>query len=513
MQHLSDAAEAMLAALGGRDAIKAAAGVTFTASGSRLHPGWGHDPETPELVADFDYALTEDSVRPRYRLELSGKTYLVPTELHYTETADGSRGFVDGVDFMFNPVHVSVRLPAWRMAARLRHLHVTSPLRLASALLAPGADVSVDHRTDTGAEEAVVVVVVLREPGNPPLRIRLHPTTFLPMKLEITEEHSPHGDAAVEIVFDDYRACGDLVLPSRVTISVDGLVVHKETRSAIEVLKDIDDDVFALPDGAPDVVDGSEEQMGYARYSNQWVMNYVLAGVRFYFDLQIAPALSQPLDLADGVKLVVGPSHNTLVVEMPDHVVTVEAPLYSAYARSALTQVKAAFPGKPLRKMIATHFHYDHIGGIREFAADGGLTVLAGRPSVPFFEEVLHSVHTVAPDRLAANPVQVTVEAIDDKLVLPTADGGTLEVYRITSDHSRDMSIVYLSKAKIVFESDLWNPTPSMPAVGAQRGRLATQLYDAIIALGLDVETVVGGHGTGPVHTAPLAYLKTAAGR
>ena len=46
-------------------------------------------------------------------------------------------------------------------------------------------------------------------------------------------------------------------------------------------------------------------------------------------------------------------------------------------------------------------------------------------------------------------------------------------------------------------------------------GRLATQLYQAITDLGLDVDTVVGGHcggGTTLTYAAPLSYLKMAAG-
>ena len=106
---------------------------------------------------------------------------------------------------------------------------------------------------------------------------------------------------------------------------------------------------------------------------------------------------------------------------------------------------------------------------------------------------------------------------VPDRLSLATADGGELQLCRITSDHADDMMIVYLSGAKAVFESDLWNPTPAEPQRGAQRGRLATQLYDAIVELGLDVDWVVGGHlgtdGRTWTHIAPLGYLKIAAGR
>ena len=47
--------------------------------------------------------------------------------------------------------------------------------------------------------------------------------------------------------------------------------------------------------------------------------------------------------------------------------------------------------------------------------------------------------------------------------------------------------------------------------------RLATQVYDAIIELGLDVEWIVGGHlgtdGKTWTHIAPLHYLQIAADR
>jgi glyoxylase-like metal-dependent hydrolase (beta-lactamase superfamily II) len=245
-------------------------------------------------------------------------------------------------------------------------------------------------------------------------------------------------------------------------------------------------------------------------------MTYVFSGVRFYFDLQTEPVRPAAVEIAEGVKIVLGPSHNTLVVEMPDHVVAVEAPLYDEYTRSALAQVKAAFPGKPLKKVVATHFHYDHIGGIREFVADGGVTVLAGEGSVQFFEDVFKSSHTVHPDRFEASPVPVSVEAVKASLSLPMGDGGTLELHHITCDHADDMLIVYLSKSKVVFESDIWNPTAHVPTPGTGRGRLPLQLCQAIDALQLDVETIVGGHsgfeGTQNIYAAPYRYLRTIAG-
>jgi hypothetical protein len=135
---------------------------------------------------------------------------------------------------------------------------------------------------------------------------------------------------------------------------------------------------------------------------------------------------------------------------------------------------------------------------------------------VQFFEEVFKGNHTVHPDRFEGSPVPVSVEAVKGSLSLPMEDGGTLELYRIACDHADDMLIVYLSKPKLVFESDIWNPTADVPMPGSGRGRLPLQLCEAIDALHLDVETIVGGHsgfeGTENIYAAPYSYLRTVAG-
>ncbi|MEV6611193.1 MBL fold metallo-hydrolase [Kutzneria sp. NPDC051319] len=492
--------DAMVDALGGRAALAATTTETVSATGRRWHPGWGKAPTEPELVSEFSYTQTVDVVRPRYRLELSADTKLVPTKLHHTEIGNGSFGYVDGIDFMFDPRPVSTAIPSWRVAARQRHIDLTSVPRLAVKLLAPAADVVVEDSA-----------VTLRETGRPPVRV-VFGDNALPVRLELVEEHSPHGDAQVEIRFDDYRPVGALVLPHHVVIAVDDQIVHDETRTAIELDREAD---FHVADET--VVDASAAQSAYANYATEWIMNYVLAGVRFYFDLQTAPTDPEPVEVAPGVKIVLGPSHNVLVVEMDDHVVAVDAPLYDEYTRAALAQVKRAFPGKPLRKVVGTHFHYDHIGGIREFVADGGVQVIVGEPSVEYFRDLLSSPHTVDPDRLAANPVETEVIGVKDRLDLPTADGGVLRIQRITTDHTRDGLVVYVSKPGVLFESDLWNPTPTEPAANSGRGRLAVQLYDAIGELDLDVKTVVSGHrgtdGHTLAHAAPLEYLRIVAGR
>ena len=440
-QSVERAVNRLAEALGGWTALAAATTVTVTASGWRRHPGWGA--RRPTQVAEFAETVVRDVLRPRYHLTMCATTRLAPTELRFTEIGDGDAGWVDGVDLMFAPQPVRTAIPSWRVAARQRHLDLTSPLRLLRKLLAQDADVTHGEGTHAGR---TWTVLMLRESGRPPVRIYLD-ESGLPARVETTEDYPPIGDALVATVFGAYRRVGALLLPHRVTIAVNGSVVHDEIRTRIEVGGQ---DFDTMPDD--ELPDSGTEQPPLVHHSTEWVMNYVYSGVRFYSDVLVAS--TGLVALADGVKIVLGPNQHTLVVEMPDHVVAVEAPRHDERSHASLAQVAAAFPGKKLRTVIV--------------AGPGGAS----------------------------------------SITLPTADGGALEIHHVRNDHDDDMLIAYLSKPRIVFQSDLWHPG---------RDRPATQLYDAIVELGLDVSTVVGGHrgGTGPAltHAAPLAYLRTAAGR
>jgi len=179
------------------------------------------------------------------------------------------------------------------------------------------------------------------------------------------------------------------------------------------------------------------------------------------------------------------------------------------------------------------------LGGRERVTAAAGLRVVADgernhpgwgfRPDAP--EKVDDFSYALVEDSVASRyriaikshtylvpaPVPAQVEGVTSSMMLQTAHAGRLEMYRVTSDRSEDMMIVYLSGPKLVFESDLWNPTPTPPQRGPQRGRLACQLCDAITGLGLDVKTIVGEHsgtdGKTTVFSAPIEHLKEAAER
>jgi len=515
-QDPSELTNRFLSSLGGRDNILAASNEKIVSAGRRWHPGWGSTPDTAELVAIFSSTLLAETSEPKYHLTMQDNTIaMMEVKLRYTEIGIGMTGSINGADLLFNPRVIQSAIDAPRVLARNRHIDLLSPLRLAHKLLDNKATPRVAIATD--ADGLQNEVLTLTEPGRSPLRLYLDAKTGLPGKLQTTEDDPPFGDAVVEVIYDDYRKIQGCTLPYHVVIKLNGMIIHDETRSIIELGVALPADTYLIQAPLPPAGPEEQEKERYAIYSTEWLMSYVYAGVSFYFDLQTAPIRTEPIKISEGVYIILGPSHNMLVVEMNDHVMTVDAPLYGDYTSSALQQIKTAFPGKPLRAIIGTHFHYDHIGGMRELAAEGNVTVYVGLPTVHFFDRIFKSPHTIRPDRFQQHPVEVDIKPVISHLSLPALNGSQLEVYRIPNDHADDMLIAYHTGAKIVFNSDLWNPTPAMPAPNSGRGRLASQLYDAIINLKLDVESIVGGHsgfeGKNNIYIAPLSFLKTAAGR
>jgi glyoxylase-like metal-dependent hydrolase (beta-lactamase superfamily II) len=211
-------------------------------------------------------------------------------------------------------------------------------------------------------------------------------------------------------------------------------------------------------------------------------------------------ALASPLDepqgrvdlteVAKGVFHVTGGTHHSLAIEMKDHLIVVDAPLYEERSLAVLTALGKKFPGKPVRFLVSTHFHNDHTGGVRTYIAEGA-TVIAGKINEAFFQQVASAPHTRVPDRLQKNPKPLTLETVETEKKILTDGNRVVEIYPVENSHAEGMVIVYVPKEKLLFVTDLFSPGASRQPPGWPR-----ELFDTIQRFGLQVERIVGGHGS-----------------
>jgi glyoxylase-like metal-dependent hydrolase (beta-lactamase superfamily II) len=215
-----------------------------------------------------------------------------------------------------------------------------------------------------------------------------------------------------------------------------------------------------------------------------------------------APAVNVTTQqLAPGVWLLAGGSHNSVAVEFKDFITVVEGPLDDARSNAVIAAAKRLIPNKPIRYLVNTHHHWDHSGGIRAFAAEGA-TIVTHESNKDFYERVVLAPQprSLSPDRLSTFPFATTgpgpqkLETFAERHAI--SDGQqTLISYHVEGfNHAGDMALVYLPNSKIVINADMYGPPPAGGTLQNVNPN-AVALFNNIKRLKLDVAQHVPIHG------------------
>lgn len=211
--------------------------------------------------------------------------------------------------------------------------------------------------------------------------------------------------------------------------------------------------------------------------------------------------------VADGVWYLTGGTHHSVAVEFKNYVALVECPLNDDRAVAVIDAVKKTIPNKPIRYVVNTHHHFDHLGGVRACVAEGA-TILTAAENKPYYEKVWAMPHTLQPDRLAKMPKKPVIEPVADKREL-TDGTQTLELYRLAgTNHADTMLIGYLPKSKVLIEADVYNPAPPNAPPGPVV-KESLNLFENIKRLNLDVQQITPLHG----RLVTIADLRKAIGQ
>ena len=274
------------------------------------------------------------------------------------------------------------------------------------------------------------------------------------------------GDTRSETVYSDYREFpagkGNVKLPTKVVSKVAGEVTLEVSYSDVQVNTPPKDELFARPANAVEVPAAPP------------------AGA-----VTVTP-------LGEGAFIAGGGSHHSLVVVFKDHVVVVDTPLGEERSLAVLAKIAETVPGKPVRYVVPSHYHFDHSGGLRTYIAQGA-TVITTPGNRAFVERVAKATHTIRPDSLSRSPRAPAIETFTGKRVL-TDGTRTLELHDIgPNPHVAEAVVAYLPAEKTVFVADLVTiplqgpfPPPA-PALVEFAGKMKT--------LGLAVETIAPAHG------------------
>lgn len=238
------------------------------------------------------------------------------------------------------------------------------------------------------------------------------------------------------------------------------------------------------------------------------------------------PAKVVSEELADGVWLLGGGTHNSLLVEFRDYVAIVEAPNNEERSLAVIAEAERLVPDKLVQYVINTHHHFDHAGGLRTYLSQG-TTIVTHETNKQYYIDILFDPgpRTLQPDRMARfNPMYwisrrpPPIETVEGEVrgtgkYVVTDGEQILEVLRVEDmayelgdpslrqgHHSEDMLMAYLPKEKILFNADLYSPpTPERPAPTTPTPGMRT-LYENIRKYRIDPRRHAPAHGRVGTH-------------
>ncbi|MGH9532822.1 MAG: MBL fold metallo-hydrolase [Terriglobales bacterium] len=284
--------------------------------------------------------------------------------------------------------------------------------------------------------------------------------THLLTKSELLREHALAGDTFADMIYQDYRPVGQLQLPFRYIDRVAGVPTEEMRATSIELDVTLPEERFRPPQTQDVVLMAADPA---------------------------EPAVER---LGENLYMIRGP-YNIVFAAFRDHIVAFEAPLNSRYSETCLKLIRATVPGKPIRYLVSTHFHYDHVAGVRPYIAEG-IPILTTPDAKAIVDQVASSRRTMYPDALSRKPQAPNIETLSGPRVLD--DGSNrVELYDFgPTDHITQMLVVYFPKEKLLFQADVWDPISlELVIAGPDTVNLAKRIQE----LGLQVERIIPVHG------------------
>ena len=294
-----------------------------------------------------------------------------------------------------------------------------------------------------------------------PFRFVFDRSTGLPLAMETDTDDPVMGDVLTRVTFGDWRKVGSVRLPWSQEQRLNGVRYQRITVTSLAVDSEIPDSLFAIPAGL-ETDNPPPPQLA-------------------------ATSIGRDLYLLRG-------NYNSMFVVASDHVVVIEAPVNSRRSDQVLAEIHRVAPGKPVRYVVSTHFHSDHIGGLRPFIAEGATIVTTPTARQVIQDFLVRGTRTRGVDTLSKAPRAPIIELAGSKRVLGDADH-RIELLDVSPNpHASEILVVWLPGERLLFEGDMLDllvpeGRPSMP------GDDTRALARSINSLGLDVDRIIAVHG------------------
>jgi glyoxylase-like metal-dependent hydrolase (beta-lactamase superfamily II) len=431
--------------------------------------------------------------------------YPAPRSFTFSEIVSVEAGYVAGIDSNGRtkqsmesnpPAHTMSGL---RLAAAQREQLRGSPLLVLEMLKNPASVAAVGDIT----VGAVTYPAVSYRAGDQTLTVMFDRATGLPARVRSLDYDNIWGDVSYDLVLGDWQTVDGVRIATSRKYELNGRTVTDMRITETRINAPVAADHLAIP--AAFLAGARRPATGDVPY--QWIIRRQFIGAYLdsdqpSYDTKGSTGL-RLVELGPGVQHQVGGSHNSLVVEMKDHVVVYDAPVSDWQANWVLSAVRAKYLRKPVKYVVLTHHHMDHTGGIRAYANEGA-TIVTGKGTAEHWKRVLAAPYTRNPDLAPKDLTRTPIIEVTDKWI---HSDGQREVHAYViapNPHAEGLMIGYIPDLKLGYVTDIWSPGGTLPA---QLNPLLTSLVAGVKKAGITPDKFAGGHGA-TADYAPLAALE-----
>jgi hypothetical protein len=497
-----DRVNAAYAAMGG-DKLKT---ISLTARIEQFDPGESYsvsDPTKPDRGAS-DLVRTRDLARGLTRSEWV-RPRVDGTKRIFTEIVTPTAGYVIGDDA------VEGRLPK-RTVKGAKPEHSMSGRRLSATLRELERPVVVmemkqhPDRVSATADQKVAgkTYSALQYRGDyGKFIVMFDSETNLPVRVRTLDWDEAEGDSVYDAELSDWRDIGGAKVPFHTLYTLNGMKIMDAKISDAKVNPTLPADNFTIPQA---ILAGAAKPAPPSKTPFQWVIRRQFVG--FYFDSDAMYTddgdTLKLFDIAPNVSQIRGGTHNTIFIATNTYLIAVEAPNDDGQSIQSIDMAKKRYPGKPVRYLILTHHHVDHVGGMRTYVAEGA-TIVVGKGNGDYFRRVLARPETLNPE---APKKAFTAKVIEVDGKWSVNDGGReVDAYVLDNPHAANFLFPYVPDAKLGVVTDLY-----VPGAPVSANPMVMALVKGVEKWGIKPETIAGGHGSvGPYADVTQAVQKTSA--
>jgi hypothetical protein len=315
--------------------------------------------------------------------------------------------------------------------------------------------------------------------------------TGLPARIRSLDYDNVWGDVTYDSVLSEWKTVQGVQVPMLRKYELNGRMISETRITELAYNRPVDAKQLQI---SPTVLaTAAKPATGNIPY--QWVIRRQFIGTymdsdHVAYDTQGSPGL-RLADVAPGVSHLQGGTHHSMIVEMRDHLVVYDAPVTDAQSVWVVNAAKAKYPGKPIRYVVLTHHHMDHIGGLRGFLVEGAALVV-GQGAGAHYRRVLASPATRNPDMKVPDLSRVQIIEVSERW---SSSDGSREAQALLMDspHAKGTLLGYVPHAQLGFVTDIWSPGVPLPA---KPNPGLVSVVTAVKKANIQPQRFVGGHGT-----------------